>query len=348
MDTTAEITFDENGVCCFCHQAKQALAEIEKEKHNLQSIVDQIIKDGSGNKYDCLIGLSGGVDSSTVLYNAIKLGLRPLCFSFENTWNTPMANENIMRLVETLKVPFYRYNIDIKKYGELQEAFFKGGIRNIEAITDHILFAITYEMAVKYNIKWVLSGGNTATESIMPASWGEDPRDLRWIKAVYKKHTGKKLVGLPVISLIKEQYYRLIKRIKFVRLLDYYDYNRENEIKVLMDNYGYRPYGEKHGENLFTLWFQNFFLYKKYGIDKRKAHYSSMICSGQITKEEAEKIIASAPEVPEEDIKKLHPEFIDLQYSLINTPKKEYQDYPNSSKVRKFVVLLYKIKKLWK
>lgn len=223
LDGSAEeLTLDQRGVCNFCHQAQQALKEIKAEKKNLARIIPQIKKAGAGKNYNCLIGLSGGVDSSTVLHYAVELGLRPLCFSVDNGWNDPKADENIMRLVETLRVPFYRYTIDFKKFRELQLAFMKGGVMNLEAITDHILMAVTYEIANKYGIKYILSGGNTSEESIMPVSFGpEDPRDLRFIRAVYKQMTGKKLAGLPTISLLQEQYYRLIKQIKFVRLLDY-------------------------------------------------------------------------------------------------------------------------------
>lgn len=172
--------------------------------------------------YNCLAGISGGVDSSMTLHHAVKLGLRPLCFSLDNGYNDPKADENILRMVEKLRVPMYRYTIDLIKFKELQSAFMRGGVMNLEAITDHLLFAATYEMAAKYDIKWILSGGNSSEESIMPVSFGpEDARDLRFIKSVYKENTGKELEGLPMISLWKEQYYRLFKQIKFLRLLDY-------------------------------------------------------------------------------------------------------------------------------
>lgn len=223
LDKSAcEIYFNEKGVCNFCIQAQKSLEEIETQKSKLPDIIKRIKKDGGGKEYDCLIGISGGVDSSMVIHHAVKLGLRPLAFSMDNGFNRGgESDENIMKLVETLKVPFYRYVINQDKFRELYASFMKGGIKNLEAITDHILFAVTYEMAERYNIKWILSGGNVATESIMPASWGEDPRDLRFIKSVYRKITGKELFGLPTISLLEEQYYRLIKQVKFVRLLDY-------------------------------------------------------------------------------------------------------------------------------
>lgn len=217
MDGSAkELVLDKKGICNFCHQAQKSLEEI---KHSPPLPLKDI--KNTNNKYNCLIGLSGGVDSSTTLYWAIKLGLKPLCFSVSNGWDDPRAYENVMRLVEGLKVPFYRYTIDLKKFKELQSAFIKAGQINIEIPTDHILMATTYEMANKYGIKWILSGGNVATESIMPASWGYQPRDLKHIKSVYRWSTKKNLKGLPVCGLLKWNYYRHIKHIKILYLLDY-------------------------------------------------------------------------------------------------------------------------------
>lgn len=286
MDRSAkEITFDEFGVCNFCHQAQGELDALKGI--GIHSIIDPIILEGKGKKYDCLIGLSGGVDSSYTLHRAIQYGLRPLCFSVDNGYNDPKADENILRLVEGLKVPFYRYTIDLEKFKKLQAAFMRAGLPNIEIPTDHILMATTYEMAAKYGIKYVLSGGNVATESIMPPSWGYTARDLVHIKNVYRRMMSEKLTGLPTCSLLKWNYYRWVKGIKMVYLLDYMEYNRNFAVKILADNYGYQEYGEKHCESVFTQWFQNFYLFEKFGIEKRKAHLSSMINSGQMTKREA-------------------------------------------------------------
>ncbi len=217
----------------------------------------------------------------------MRLGLRPLCFSVDNGWNDPKADENIMRLVETLKVPFYRYTIDTVQFKKLQAAFIQAGLANIEIPTDHILMATTYEMAAKNDIKYIISGGNVATESIMPASWGYNARDLVHIKDVYRRMTGKKLTGLPVCSLLKWNWYRWVKGIEIVYLLDYLTYDRNDAVQLLSDKYGYQEYGDKHCESVFTAWFQNYYLFEKFGIDKRKAHLSSMVVSGQLTREEA-------------------------------------------------------------
>lgn len=306
MDGSAkEIVLDDNGICNFCHQAQKSLNEIESEKVNLPKIINQIKKDGLNKDYDCLIGLSGGADSSTVLHHAIKLGLRPLCFSVDNGWNDKKADENIMRLVEGLKVPFFRYTIDLDKFMELQATFIKSGVPNIEIPTDHILLATSYELANKYGIKWILSGGNVATESIMPSSWGYNARDLTHIKDIYKKYTGRNLNGLPVCGLLKFNYYKWIKGIKTFYLLDYLDYNLEESKELLKEKYGWQDYHEKHCESLFTWWFQNYYLFEKFGIDKRKAHYSSLINSGQITRKEAMDLLADCPIYPKIGLEKM-------------------------------------------
>lgn len=324
MDTTAkEIVFDENGRCNFCTHA-------EKEFKSLLTLLkweDIRLELPKSEPYDCLIGLSGGVDSSYLLHVAVQQGFKPLCFSVDNGWNDPKADENIMRLVETLQVPFYRYTIDTRKFAELQGAFMKAGVPNIEIPTDHVLMATTYEMANKYGIKTILSGGNVATESIMPASWGYNARDLVHIKDIYKKFTGKKLTGLPLISLLKWNWYKWVKRIKVVYLLDYLDYNREEAIKTLSEKYGYKDYGDKHQESQFTTWFQNFYLYEKFGFDKRKAHYSSLIASGQMTREQALERLGE---------QLYYPKF-GVEAQVMAYPKHDYKDYRTDEKLFNFI-----------
>ena len=334
-----EITYDDVGICNFCRQAERSLKEIGIEKSNLSKIIEQVKKDGANSKYDCLIGLSGGVDSSTVLINALKLGLRPLCYSVDNGYNNPNADENMMRLVEGLKVPFYRYTINLEKFKELQSAFIQAGQINIEIPTDHILLATTYQMAVDNNIKWVFSGGNVATESIMPESWGYQPRDLVHIKDVFRRMKGYELKGLPVCGLLKWNWHKWIKKIKVFYLLDYLDYNREQSIVMLEKEFGWKNYYEKHCESLFTWWFQNYYLFQKFGIDKRKAHYSSLIMSGQMTRKEAMEKLQTAPVFPELGIEK----------KIWQYPKRSYKEFKTDEKLWKFLTILIRaFKKLLK
>jgi N-acetyl sugar amidotransferase len=330
MDNSApEITFNKQGVCNFCTEAQRELnilklltpSNYEHKERYLRRKLE------TGEKYDVLIGLSGGVDSSYALYNAVKLGLKPLCFSIDTGYNKPEADENIMRLVEGLKVPFFRYTIDLKKFQELQGAFLRAGVKNIEIPTDHVLMAASYEMASKHGIKTIISGGNVATESIMPASWGYSARDLVHIKAIYKWATGKKLTGLPLCSLLKYNYYLWVKKIKTVYILDYYKYNRIEAEKFLCERFGFKSTGEKHEENYFTWWFQNYYLFTKFGIDKRKAHYSSLINSGQMTRDEALEKLASDPIYPELGIEK----------RVLNYAKREHESFPTDKRLYDFI-----------
>jgi tRNA(Ile)-lysidine synthase TilS/MesJ len=314
MDTTAEeITFDDKGVCSFCKIA-------QKELEGLKTLPP--FHDIKGKEYDCLIGLSGGADSSTVLHEAVKRGLRPLCFSVDNGWNDPKADENIMRMVEKLRVPFFRYTINLDKFKELQAAFLKAGQKNIEIPTDHVLMATTYELASKYNIKWILSGGNVASESIMPASWGYNARDLTHIKSIFKWAFGKRLKGLPTCGLLKWNWYKWVKGINVIYPLDYWNYNRAESIKTLEKEYGWKDYHEKHCESIFTWWFQNYYLFEKFGIDKRKAHLSSLINSGQMSRWEALNILTENPIYPKLGIE-----------NMVNYPYRPYTDFKTDEKL---------------
>lgn len=335
-ESDPDITFNEAGVCNHCTEFTVKEWHRKRKKENLSKIVEQIKKDGEGKEYDCLLGLSGGVDSSTCLHYLRALGLRPLCFSVDNGWNTTEADENIMRLVEGARVPFYRYTIDLEKFRDLQKAFIKSGTPNIEIPTDHILAATTYELANKYGIKWIISGGNLATESIMPSSWGYNARDLRFLRSVYRTHTGKTLAGLPTIGLLKYLMMRFVKGIRVLNLLDYYEYNRAEAIQLLSEKYGYKPYGEKHGESIFTKWFQSYYLPNKFGYDKRRPHLSSEINSGQTTREQAL-----------EELKKPLRYFNDFQVMhelcFFDGGKLTHRDYPNSEKYWNALSWIYQL-----
>lgn len=313
MDSTA-VEFKPNEMGCnFCVEAQKSLHDTFFEQKKLDAFLGRIR--GSGG-YDCLIGLSGGVDSSYTLLKALEWGLKPLCFSVENGWQSDKAQENIMKLVEGFKVPYFRYTIDLEKFKKLQSAFMIQGQKNIEIPTDHILLAVTYEIADTYGIKWILSGGNVATESIMPASWGYNARDLIHIKDVYRKTYNEELTGLPMCSLLKYNYYLWWKKIKIFYPLDYIEYDREKAIKEL-EKVGYESYGEKHCESIFTHWFQNFYLFEKFGIDKRKAHLSSLIVSGQITREEALQEIESNPVYPK----------LGIESKVMKYKKRNYKEF---------------------
>ncbi len=315
MDGSArELVLDASGVCNFCHAAQEALENMRAEKHMLISRLSRVMVDGMGKEYDCLVGLSGGVDSSTLLMRAVDHGLRVLAFSVDNGWNNPKADENIMRLVEGLKVPFIRVPLDKAAFRSVQAAFIRAGVPNIEIPTDHALMAVTYQMAREYKIKWVLSGANSVGESIMPASWGYNAWDLTHIKSVYG---GKLPIAFPRISLFKWNWYKWARGVKFLYLLDYQDYNVEAAKQELQERFGWQDYGMKHEENYFTAWFQNYYLFQKWGIDKRKAHLSSLINAGQMTRAEAVEILGRAPEYPA----------LGIEHRVNQYPRRSHDEY---------------------
>lgn len=347
MDESAPIGFDKNGVCNYCYEFNEKDWQRKLEKSNLPWYIYDMKK---GKKYHCILGLSGGVDSSLCLHYLVEHGVKPLCFSVDNGWNIPESDENIMRMVEGLKVPFQRYVLDIDRFKELQFCFLKSGVINAEIPTDHVIRALQYKLAAENGIKWIVSGGNIATEAIMPDVWSYNASDLVHIKDIYKRFTGKKLKGLPTLSLKEYLYYKFIKRIKVLNLLDYYDYDRQQAIKLLQKLYGYKSYGNKHCESLFTKWYQETFLPAKFGIDKRKAHYSTLINSGQMTREEAVNRLGENT-INNELTKEIYEKFR-LMASPIEwnkamaSPRKLHESYKTDIKLRNFLNKIWKFLKI--
>lgn len=331
-----DITFDAVGVCNYCREWEAREMKRKFAMSDLPWIYERMRHEGrsSGRKYDVLLGLSGGVDSSLCLHHLVANGIKPYCFSVDNGYNDPKADENIMRLVEGLGVPFHRFVLNLDRFKDLQKAFLKSGVKNIEIPTDHVLMAATYQLAAKNGIRHIVGGGNHATEGIMPAAYGYQARDLRHIQAIYQRAYGHKLTGLPTISLPQYLWYRFGKRITITNLLDYYEYDRRGAIALLAEKYGYQDYGEKHCENLFTSWFQSFYLPTKWRLDKRKPHYSSLINSGQMTKKDALEELAHAP---------IYPEFGIEERVRIYQPR-EHSDYPTNERLWNFLSRLYGIR----
>src|SRR3990167_6581547 len=317
----AELVLYDQDICNFCHSATKALKEIELEKPNLDKWIKKIKEHGKGKKYDILVGASGGVDSSTVLHYAVTLGLRPLVFSIDNGFQDPRADSNVLQIVEKLKIPFYRYVLDLKKFADLQGAYLKAGVVNVEACFDKFLAGASYEMASQYGIKYILSGGNVASESCMPVSWSFPSGDLVNMKDIYKKMTGKRLKGVkgsfPLFGTLSFNYYKHIKKIKVFYLLDYLNYNRKESEQMLIKTYNYQSCGGKHEENIFTRWFQAYYLYQKFNIDKRKCFYSSLIQVNQMTRQEAMFLLTASPVYPS----------LGIESKVMGYPKRRHEDF---------------------
>jgi len=339
MDTSdPEITFDENGYCNHCRgyyiRAKKELHYDNEGYIRLQDIIKNRVK-GRGKKYDCIIGLSGGLDSSFVAYNVVKLGLKPLAISIDNRYDTEIAKNNVEKLVAGLKLDWIKYDVDWNIYREMQLAFLQSGVINIEAPTDHAITTMLYDEAIKQGVKWVITGSNIVTEAIMPKAWGYDARDWKHIKSICKQYgiTDKDLNHFPHMNLWDWFYVTFMKEIKFFPILNYIPYNKTDAIKILQNRFDWEDCGPKHFENVFTRLFQGYILPTKFGIDKRKAHLSTLICSGQITREYAlEKLDQNYYHYAKDyfritDILNIS---VTQFHGLLNSDKKEYTEYKSN------------------
>lgn len=291
MDTTAlEISFDEAGMCSFCSWFDSSVAwrlVSPSRAHELNLMVEQIKTARAAEDYDCVIGLSGGVDSSFLLVWAVEQGLRPLALHVDAGWNSELAVSNIEKLVTTLDVDLETVVIDWKSMVNLQIAFLESGVPNQDIPQDHAFFTSIYRAAEKEKIPYILNGNNFATESILPVSWGHSSNDGDHIKDVAKKNGLSNVGAFPTASVIDYQiswpYLKKIKPFAPLNLMDYSKDIAKNRLHLL----GWRDYGAKHTESVWTKYFQRFYLPYRFGYDKRKAHLSSEILAGNLSRAEA-------------------------------------------------------------
>lgn len=343
MDSTVpKIIFNKNGICNYCEEAllriKNETFEGTQRDKNLTKLLNKIKSFKKNNKYDCVIGVSGGVDSSYVAYIIKKeFKLNPLAVHLDNGWNSELAIKNIENLLTKLQIDLYTHVIDWEEFRELQMSFLKSSIANSEIPTDHAITALLYKIAEKEKIKYILHGGNLATESIMPESWMHDAKDLKFLNSIHKKFSSKSLKSYPMMSYLKLFWKIFIKRIKYVGILNYISYDKDKAIEILEKNLGWKKYEEKHFESIYTKFFQGYLLPKKFGIDKRKAHYSSLIINGQMTRTEAlEKLKMPTynSKTLDNDIEYVCQKFeISLEEfnKIINIPIKYSSDYKNNN-----------------
>lgn len=293
MDNIADpyITFDENGVCNYFHEYFELEKKhVKKEQEGLDFYtkkIEEIKHIGKNKKYDCILGISGGVDSSYLAYLAKKEGLRPLIVHFDNGWNSELAVKNIENIVSILGFDLYTYVINWEEFKDIQLAYLKASVIDIEAITDHAIAATLYKLAAKYKINYFLSGYNIVTEAILPNAWVFSKLDATNIKSIHKSYGTIPLKTFPFLDAIKKRYYSLALKIELVPLLNYIEYNKEKVKEILVSELNWKDYGGKHYESVWTRFYQGYILPEKFKVDKRKAHLSTLICSGQITKEQA-------------------------------------------------------------
>ncbi len=343
MDTTdSKIVFDENGVCDYCNDYHKNIypawrAKLE-DKTLLQRTADKIKADTGGQKYNCIIGLSGGVDSSYLCYVAKELmGLNPLCYVCDTGWNLKVADDNIKRITEGLGLDVYTEVVDWDEMRDLQIAFFKSQVPYQDLPQDHAIFAGLYNYAVSHGIKYVLTGANSATECIRPPIEWVYQNDLRLIKDIQRRFGTMKLEKFPMCSMIKYRlYYPVFKGMKRVAPLDMVEYDKEKVKTFLSERFGWEAYANKHYEDVFTRFYEGYYLPHKFGYDKRKCYLSNEILVGTKTRGEAMHELES-PGYDEATMR------ADLEYiaqklgmsaealqSLIDGENKTFADYKNS------------------
>lgn len=291
MDASVpDIEFDHNGICNYCkeHELKVSMTPFHRGRatEKLNQIVNKLAVKRSG-PYDSIVGLSGGVDSSYVAYQAVKLGLRPLAVHFDNGWNSELAVQNIENIVKKLNLDLITFVIDWREFKDIQRSFFKANVIDIEMVTDHAIFAAMYRIANKNKIRYILSGTNAATESIMPAAWQHFKFDLLNLKAIHKRFGTLPIRNFPTLSVWEMAWNHYLYGVKSISLLNYMPYRKDEAMRTLKNELGWQYYGGKHYESTFTKFYQAYILPEKFGVDKRRIHFSDLIMNNEITREEA-------------------------------------------------------------
>jgi N-acetyl sugar amidotransferase len=336
MDTSdLEIKFDDEGKCNHCKNYVKKVAyqvvSSDKKKPLLNELKQKIIQKGKGKKYDCVIGVSGGVDSSFVALLAKDLDLRALLVHIDNGWNSDISVKNIKNIAKKTGFDLYTHVINWIEFRDLQRALFKSSVVDIELATDHAIKAILFRISAKFGIKYMLNGGNVITEAIMPVSWRHTKADKRNLLDIHRRFGSIRLKSFPTASLIKQQLYKQILGINNIKILNYVEFDRDNVISRLKNELEWRDYGGKHHESIFTRFYQAYILPKKFGIDKRRCHYSNLICAGQLTRDNA----LVAIEQPVYDLKLLasDKEFI-LKKLMFS--KQEFDNYIDAPEISHF------------
>jgi N-acetyl sugar amidotransferase len=353
-----EIHLDDAGICNYCHEYREKeairLLKSPQREQALNALVAKIKKAGEGKSYDCLIGVSGGVDSTFTAYFVKKLGLRPLAVHFDNGWNSELAVHNIQKVLEKLDIDLFTYVVNWNEFKDLQMSFLKASTPDGEIPTDHAILATLYQVAGKHNIKFIMSGNNFKTEGVMPRLWAYGHIDWKYIKGVHRKFGTKKLKTFPHFTLTRFLWYTLLKRVKIISILNYMDYDKDEAMRVLLEELNWQYYGGKHYESNYTKFYQGIVLPQKFHIDKRKLHLSALILCGQMTRDEALAELIK-PVYPPDQISE-DTEYVSKKYGIsqeelrriIEAQPQTFLDYPSNFsfhvRLRRFLSFLRKNK----
>lgn len=353
MDTSDPgITFNQLGECNLCTEflSKRAKHNYHGEKSDeaFQRLIKEMKAAGKGKEYDCVVGLSGGVDSSYAAYLCKKNGLRVLAVHVDNGWNSEEAVINIKNIAQKLSIDYESYVLDWEQFRDLQLSFLKASVPEAETPTDVALLGAVHQVALRYGVKYIISGGNFATEGILPKFWHYNAKDIKYLKTIQNKFGAKSIKGFPLFSFLNEMYYKLVRKMKIIYILNYVPYSKDKAMDLLKNELDWRYYGGKHYESLYTGFIQSYYLFKKFGIDYRRATFASQICTGELKRGDALKMLSTLPYIEEKAqrekeyiSKKLNISKENLE-DLINLPPKWYTDYPNDEKRLNFIYDVYR------
>jgi N-acetyl sugar amidotransferase len=353
MDTSdPDISFDSQGQCNHCREYLQLTTAWRRRADSLKEQRDNLVQDlkraGEGTRYDCIVGLSGGGDSSYVAYLAQSLGLRVLAVHMDNGWNTPVSVRNVKSVVARLGIDYESVVLDWEEFRDLQLAFLKASVPEIETPTDIALVAALHQVAAAHRVKHVISGGNIWTEGILPKAWHYDPKDMRYLRGIHRRFGTGRLRTFPKFGYRQESYYKLIRGIRLIYLLEYVPYETAEIAKVLRDELGWRPPGGKHHESTITRFVQSYILPRKFGFDYRRATFSTRICAGGLCREQALAELENPPFDPvqvEDDKQYVAKKFgVTVQEldAIIALPPKSFADYPNDQKFLQGIYEVYR------
>lgn len=347
MDTSAvDIRFDASGVCNYCKELFERVSQREQtdefiKNQKLEQLVAKIKQAGKRKSYDCIVGVSGGVDSSWVLVKAVEYGLRPLAVHMDNGWNSELAQSNIANLVKTLGVDLYTHVIDWTEYRSLMQAFFNADVLDIELLYDNAMLAVNYRAAIQQGVHYILSGDNLSTEGMkMPPGWNWFKYDRKNIIGLARRNGMSDLATFPSVGTLGYFYYRFVRAVDWVPFLDLTAYNKFAVLNTLEADYGYKRYPYKHYESIFTRFYQGYLLPRKFGVDKRRMHLSTLIVTGQINREAALEQLSTIPYLTDQDeendrlyfIKKMGWSSEDLDVYL-KRPQRAHTDYPSEKRL---------------
>ncbi len=353
MDTTDPlIEFDGNGTCNHCTEFID-----KRSKHNYQGaesdqlllgLVSDMKKAGKGREYDCVLGVSGGIDSSYAAHIAVKHGLRVLAVHLDNGWNSEDAVLNIRYVAEKLGIDYMSYVLDWEEFKDLQLAFLKASVPEAETPTDIAIPAALHKVAADHGIRYIISGGNFATEGILPKCWHYNAKDTTYLKHIQKTFGTRKLKKFPLFGFVEEAYYKLVKGMRIIYMLNYVPYAKDEAMQLLQNELNWRYYGGKHYESKYTGFIQSYYLYSKFNIDYRRATLATQICTGEVTREQA---LIELSKPPFTDAKvALEKEYIAKKLGIseqefediLARPAKFYWEYPNDEKRLGFIYDTYR------